>query len=51
MNALLEAAINKDKITDAVIEDALYCICDDVHSTCYHACPVYEKNGDHPLRI
>jgi hypothetical protein len=49
MNALLEAAINKDKITDAAIEDELYCICEDQHASCNDECPIYEDNGHHPL--
>jgi hypothetical protein len=49
MNNLLTQAIAGEPISDADIEDALYKICDDVHSSCYEACPVFEKNGG-PLR-
>ena len=45
MNSLLTKAIAGKPVTDFDIADALFEICDNVHSSCYSACPVYAANG------
>jgi hypothetical protein len=49
MNALLKHAIAGTCPQEFVIREALQEICEDHHATCNIACPIYEKNGNHPL--
>ncbi len=49
MYSLLEAAIAQNPITNKMIENELYEICDRVHSSCGYDCPVYAKFGGIPL--
>lgn len=44
MNKLLRKIINKKPFDDRDIADALYQICEDIHSSCDDNCPVYELN-------
>lgn len=48
MNDLLRNAILKEEITDNDIADALYEICDHVHSSCDSNCPIYNLYGEVP---
>jgi hypothetical protein len=45
MNSLIKKLIKGGKPTIRELQDALYLICDDVHSSCDCNCPVYEING------
>jgi L-lactate utilization protein LutB len=38
--------VRKQPVTDQDIENALYEVCCDEHSSCGNGCPVYEKYGD-----
>ena len=49
MNKILIKLIDGKEITEEDLEHALYKICDDVHASCYEACPVFEKNNCHSL--
>jgi len=49
MNALLEHAIKGTRPQEFEIREALTRICQEQHATCNYECPVYEKNGGHPL--
>ena len=46
MEDLIVKLAKGEKITDSDIEDGLYQICDNVHSSCDSSCPVYELNGN-----
>ncbi len=48
MNELLKKLIKGKDVKEKDIYDALYEICEDVHSGCDGSCPVYEINGDIP---
>ena len=45
MEDLIIKLAKGEKITDKEIEDGLYEICDNVHSSCNDSCPVYQLNG------
>lgn len=44
MNTLLQKTLLKEPILDCDIEEALYDICDAVHSSCDSQCPVFASN-------
>lgn len=48
MNEIIMKLVRKEKIEDKDISNALYEICDSVHSSCSSECPVFEKNGSVP---
>lgn len=43
MTTLIEKLINKEPILDSDIEDELYEICCNVHSSCSSECPIYQN--------
>ncbi|MFA5395463.1 MAG: hypothetical protein WC346_05515 [Methanogenium sp.] len=45
-NTILVKLIQGEKITDTDIENALFTICDDVHSGCNENCPVFALNNN-----
>lgn len=46
MNTLLQTLIAGRPISDQVLADELYEICDSEHASCNSNCPVYELNGN-----
>ena len=42
---LLMKLVNGEKVPERDIENALYEVCCDVHSSCSDECPVHKKNG------
>ena len=49
MNTILKKLIKGEKTYDYDIEEALFQICEDEHSTCNDRCPVYEQNKFQPV--
>lgn len=45
MQSFLKNYIKGKPITDTEIEDYLYDICDEVHSSCHSGCPVYAAHN------
>ena len=53
---LFMQVVNGAKVTDDILEKALYEICNNEHATCSNECPVYRKmggvvGGDKPFHI
>lgn len=46
MNNLLIKIAQGEKITDDMIAEELYYVCNSVHSSCNSDCPVYSLNGN-----
>ena len=49
MSTLLYKVIQSEPVTDKDIENELYEICCDEHSSCGHECPVYEIGWNIPF--
>jgi len=45
---LVMKLVRGENIEEKDINEALYDICDRVHSGCHEECPVFEKNGGVP---
>lgn len=44
MKSILKKLAKGHTVPEAMIEKALYQICDDVHADCDEACPIFEVN-------
>jgi len=49
MTDLIIKLVTSKRIDERDIEQALYEICDEVHSSCDSLCPVYLLNGNKPV--
>lgn len=45
MNEILMKLIFNEEVSEREIADALYDVCDSVHSSCDSCCPVYKANA------
>lgn len=46
MDSLIILLAKGEEITDELIKEELYCICDSVHASCNNDCPVFKLNGN-----
>lgn len=42
---IIEKMVKGNKLEQADVETILHDICEDVHASCFDACPVYDLNG------